>query len=67
MDRVWVRDAAERIIWTAVQAGLGVALVLIADLDLAWTPVVATVLAAVKAAVARRVGDSHSASTLPHA
>lgn len=58
-------DVIERVFWTAVQAGLGVVVVEQLDIPIAYAPLVAVVLAAVKSAVATRVGVQGSASTLP--
>lgn len=55
----------ERVLWTAVQAALGLVTVDLFDLPTAWVPVIATALAAVKGWVARRVGDPQEPSTLP--
>lgn len=58
----WRRDAVERTVWTALQAAL--ATVTVESLGLpAWAVApVAALLAAVKAVVARRVGDPRTAS-----
>lgn len=57
-------DIGERVFWTAVQAGLGVVSVEAFDIPIAWAPVFAAVLSAVKSYVASRVGTGSSA-TLP--
>lgn len=62
MVKPWWRDALERILWTAAEAGLSAAIVIVAELDLYWAPILATVLAAVKAWVAKRVGGSGDAA-----
>lgn len=59
------KDWLERVLWTAAQAVLGVVAVEVADLNLAWAPVVAVAVAALKGVVARKVGDPESAATLP--
>jgi hypothetical protein len=56
---------AERVIWTAVQAALGVVTVEMFDLPPVLAPVFATVLAVVKGYVARRIGDPNEPATLP--
>ena len=58
-------DILERVFWTAVQAGLGIVVVEQLDIPVAYAPIAAVVLAAIKAAVATRVGVQGSASTLP--
>ena len=59
-----VRDALERILWTAIQAGLAV--VAVDQLGLpAWAVLpVAVALAAAKTFVASRIGDRESAAML---
>ena len=64
-SRAFRLKLAERVLWTAAQAGLGLLTVEVLDVPVAWAPVVATVLAAVKGYVARRVGDPQSPATLP--
>jgi hypothetical protein len=56
---------AERVLWTAAQAGLGVVTAEALDVPVAWAPLVATVLAMVKGYVARRVGNPQEPATLP--
>lgn len=56
---------AERVVWTAIQAGLGIVTVEALGVPVAYAGVIAAVLAAVKGYVARRVGDSNDPSTLP--
>jgi hypothetical protein len=56
---------AERVLWTAAQAGLGVLTVEVLDVPVAWAPIVATALAALKGYVARRVGNPQEPATLP--
>ena len=58
-------DILERVLWTALQAGLGVVTVEAFNLPQAWIPVVAFVLAAAKSAVATQLGVKGSAATLP--
>lgn len=59
------RDALERVIWTAVQAGLGVVSVELLNIDPVYGVVVAAVLATLKALVARQLGVQGTASTAP--
>lgn len=56
---------AERVLWTAVQAGLGVLTVTSLNVPVAYAAVVASVLAVVKGYVARRVGNPQDPATLP--
>lgn len=58
------KDWLERVLWTLVQAVLGVAVVAVADLDYVWVPIVAAALAGLKGVVAKKVGDPQSAATL---
>lgn len=58
-------DLIERVIWTAIQAGLALVTVEALDIPQAYAVIVAAVLATVKGFVARKVGDPTSAATLP--
>jgi hypothetical protein len=58
------KDLAERALWTGVQAGLALGITTVSDVDHIWAVPIATVLAALKAQVARKVGDPNSAATL---
>jgi hypothetical protein len=62
--RRWLKDAAERVIWTGAQ--VVVASVSVEALGLPeWAIVPATIgLAALKSLVARKVGDDDSAGTV---
>lgn len=70
-QHVYRLDAIERVLWTAAQVVLG--LISIEALEAlvgqefgaAWVPVAASLFAAIKVVVARRVGDPDSAATLP--
>ena len=62
MDYVWLTDAAERVLWTLIQVLLASAIVWLGDLEGAWVVPLATLLAGVKAAVARQVGDEPNAA-----
>lgn len=55
----------ERVLWTAVQAGLGLVTVEAFDLPAVYVPIVAAVLSVVKGYVAKRVGDPNDPATLP--
>lgn len=58
-------DAAERVLWTAAQAGLGAVAVAELDIPPAYGVLVAAGLAVLKAFVASHVGVQDSASTVP--
>lgn len=59
-----IADIAERVLWTAVQAALGVITADLLGLPAAWVPVFAMALSAVKSFVASQLGTG-SAATLP--
>lgn len=65
MSRRLLADIAERVLWTAAQAGLGVVTVETFDLPPAWALVVAAGLSTLKGLVASKVGRAGSAATLP--
>lgn len=58
-------DALERIGWTALQGVVGLVVVELADVDMWWALPVASALAALKALIAKKVGQPGTASTLP--
>lgn len=69
-DRPWVRDTAERVVWTFAQGALGavpIQQLATGDID-AWVAAAsggaAAVLALIKAIGAKKVGDPNTASTL---
>lgn len=65
MQTSWTKDALERVVWTALQAG--VAVIVASEgfgLDVLKTAAIAAGLSLVKAIGARGVGDSNSAATL---
>lgn len=63
-SRKKIADIAERVLWTAAQAALGVITAELLDVPVAWVPVFAMTLSAVKSWVATRLGTG-SAATLP--
>lgn len=65
ITKQYLAKLAERVVWTAVQAGLAIVTVEQFDLPAPYVPVVAAVLAAIKGYVARHVGDPQDPSTLP--
>lgn len=64
-DSKFMTDAAERVAWTAVQAALSAIVVTGFDLPLWAVPIGASILAAAKAYVAKKIGNKDSASTAP--
>jgi hypothetical protein len=65
MQTTWTKDAIERVVWTALQAGVAV---IVASqgfgLDVIKTAAIAAGLSLVKAVGAKGIGDPNSASTL---
>jgi hypothetical protein len=60
-------DVTERLGWTLAQAGVAFAVVETQDWQGVYVPIIAAGLSAVKSLVARHIGDSDSAATLPSA
>ena len=65
MNKQYLTDLIERVLWTAAEAGIAYALVSIQGANDWWVIPVATCLAAIKGFVAKKIGDSNSAATLP--
>jgi hypothetical protein len=65
MSKVFLLRAAERVLWTAAQAGLATLSVDQFHLPTVYILPIASGLAALKALVARHVGDPDSPATLP--
>lgn len=65
-ERFWI-DAAERIGWTAAEAAIATAVVILptSPVPAVYIPIIATGLAAIKAFVAKHIGREDSASTAP--
>lgn len=63
--RKWALDALERVGWTAVQVVASTVTVEMLNLPAAYIPLGAALLAALKAAAARKIGRDDSASTVP--
>jgi hypothetical protein len=57
--------ALERLGWTAAQAALGLVVIDNIHAPIAWTPVLATILAALKTVAAKHIGSPDTAATLP--
>lgn len=64
-DSTFLWDWAERIIWTAAQAGVAAVSFEAWDLPLWSLPIIAAGLSALKGFIAKQVGDPQSASTVP--
>jgi hypothetical protein len=58
--RLW-----ERVVWTAVQAGLAVVTVEMFNVPAVYAPLIAAGLSWLKGQVARRIGDPYDPATLP--
>lgn len=61
----WALDAGERVFWTAAQVITATVTVDMLNLPTPYIPLGAALLAALKAALARKVGRDDSASTVP--
>lgn len=61
----YLKDWLERVAWTAAQAAVGVVVVEVNDLDQWWVFPIAAALAGLKGFIAKKVGNSDSASTVP--
>ena len=64
MPKFW-KDALERVLFTALAAGLSAGGVYITKLPDIWIPVATVVLTLVKTLIAGQVGDKSSAALLP--
>jgi hypothetical protein len=62
MDKVWLRDAAERIFWTAAQVIVGAVIIELSHIDATWALIIIPALTALKTAVAKKVGNNDSAA-----
>lgn len=60
----YFKDALERVLWTAVAAGLSALGVYVADLPAEWIPVGTVVITTLKVLVAKKVGNPDNASML---
>lgn len=58
------KDLAERVLWTVIQAVVGVLVVAAASLPPAWIPVVAAAAAFIKGQAAKHIGAHATASTV---
>lgn len=50
----WWRDALERVGWTAAEAGVATAIVVVAELPYEWVPILSAALAVLKAWIAKK-------------
>lgn len=64
MTRKFALDALERLAWTGAEAAIAQAAVVARDLPPAWVVPIGMAIAAIKAIVARHVGNPDSAATL---
>lgn len=62
VSAMWARDAAERVGWTALEAGAGAVIVAVTPLSVWWAAPIAVALASLKAYAAKHRGDPESAS-----
>ena len=58
----WLKDAGERILWTAIEAGAAAGVVYATDLHWAYAPALVTIFSMVKTVAAHFVGDSDTAA-----
>lgn len=65
LHRKYLQDLSERVISTALQAGISVAIVEINDWGYEWSPIIVVTLTVIKGILARSVGESESASINP--
>lgn len=62
----WIKDAAERVFWTAAEAGVAALVVAVTPhVGPEWAPVFTAAAAAVKVFIAKHVGDNQDASIAP--
>lgn len=59
---IFTRDAIERIGFTALEAGAAYVITLLADVPAWWAVPLATVIAGLKSAIAKKIGNPDSAS-----
>lgn len=60
----YFKDALERVLWTAVAAGLSSLGVYVTDLPAEWIPVGTVIFTTLKVMVAKKVGNPDTASML---
>jgi hypothetical protein len=63
LTRSWLFDSAERVAWTAAEAGVAIITVKVGDLPVSYVAIIAPALAALKAFIAKHVGNPADAST----
>jgi hypothetical protein len=62
VSSTWLRDAGERVGYTALEVGVAVAIVEVTPLDTWWAAPLTVALAAVKSWAAKHRGDPESAA-----
>ncbi len=60
----YIRDAVERVAWTAVAAGFSALGVYVSNLPTEWIPVGTVIFTTVKVLIAKKVGNPDNASML---
>jgi hypothetical protein len=63
LTRSWLADSVERVAWTAAEAGVAIVAVKVGELPVSYVAIIAPALAALKAFVAKHVGNPADAST----
>lgn len=58
----WLKDAGERILWTAISAGAATAITYMGDIHTSWAPVLTIALTTLKTFAAHFVGNSDTAA-----
>jgi uncharacterized membrane protein len=61
IDKVWLKDATERVAWTAAQAAVGVAIVELTGLNTSWAILAIPLLTSLKTILAKKVGSDSAA------
>jgi hypothetical protein len=64
INRAYLKDLAERVAWTAAEAGVALVAVETQDWSGTWVPVIATGLAALKGIIAKHVGKTKGTAAL---
>lgn len=62
LTKEFLLDLVERVFWTALQAALAFLLVVVADWEFEWVPVLTAGLSVLKGMVARHTGNPNSAA-----
>lgn len=64
-NKKWLKDAAERILWTAAQVITGAIIIEVSNVDATWAILIIPGLTVLKTALAKKVGDPTSAAIVP--